>query len=75
MEVIKEKHPRSAREGLARKHYCLEHDAVCKPTMVMPGRKIVFNCSEGCSLEKTETDLRSDILPQNTKGKRKKNRG
>jgi hypothetical protein len=75
MEVIKEKYPRSAREGLARKHHCLEHDLVCRPTMIIPGRRMIYNCPEGCSLDKRETDLRSDILPQTLRTKRKKNRG
>ena len=69
---VKEKAPRSAKEGLVRKHYCIEHNIVCKPTMIMPGRKIIYNCSEGCSLNKSQTNLRTDILPQTSKIKRKK---
>ena len=44
--------------GVARKHFCRDHDQEVKPVMFMPGRRMVFQCESGCSLSKKDTVLK-----------------
>ncbi len=43
---------------IPRRHYCPEHDILCRITRVLPGGKMRYRCVEGCDLAKTQVILR-----------------
>lgn len=44
--------------GKARKHHCPTHDVEVKGVMGMPGRRMKYNCPEGCELSKGQPVLK-----------------
>ena len=46
------------RPGPARKHYCPAHDTVMTPVKQYGKKNMMFECKEGCRLEKDYTVLR-----------------
>ena len=41
-----------------RKHHCPEHDELCKIVMLMPRRRMRFNCPQGHQLGRGDVVLR-----------------
>lgn len=41
-----------------RKQYCPTHEVECRGVMVMPKRRMVYKCPEGCELTKAQVVLR-----------------
>jgi hypothetical protein len=52
--------------GFSKIRYCKEHREPVKAVRVF-GKGMVFQCKEGCSLEKNNTDLRVPDGPQTTR--------
>ena len=42
---------------IPRKHHCPEHDKVCQIVMVMPRRRMKYNCPQGHQLGRGQTVL------------------